>query len=37
MCVEIEMPKYRSHKIVQALRIRVFYQNESDGTPDDPH
>ena len=37
MGVEIEMPKYRSHKIVHALRIRVFYQNESDGTPDDPH
>ena len=33
MGVEIEMPKYRSHKIVHALRIRVFYQNETDGTP----
>ena len=37
MCNDVEMPKYQSHKVVHALKIRVFYQNETDGTPDDPH
>ncbi len=36
MCnVSEEMPKYRSHKIVHALKIKTFVQNESNGDPKD--